>query len=394
MKLIVNPHKIEIEKNPVNEKEINITKIEFEFSEEITQDYTKDAYFTKDGVTYKQVLTNDECSIPYEVLKEMGTIEIGVVAYLVENDEEIKRYNPSPVYISTWVGSLKEKFENSEPVTPSDKEQMEQALNDGLNAIDKAIDEASNLDIDVERTTGKAIVTITKQDETTKSVEIFDGEKGDTGEQGPIGPVGPQGPQGEQGPQGIQGPKGDPGVIQLLIVNELPLVGRSDTLYFVPKEDTKESDLYYEYVWLNNDWELLGEKQIVVDLSDYYTKQETNTLLNGKVDKATLNDYYTKTRTDELLGGKVGFTDYATYNTGGVIKFDTATYGSNVIDGKLSGAMTSYVNYQDKNNYFLISKGTLENVITGKELVNKTYVDDLVGDIETILTTLDVGSGV
>lgn len=385
MKLIVNPHKIEIEKNPVNEKEINITKVEFEFSEEITQDYTKDAYFTKDGVTYKQVLTNDECSIPYEVLDNEGIIEIGVVAYLVENDEEIKRYNPSPVYINTWVGSLKEEFENSEPVTPSDKEQMEQALNDGLNAIDEAIESASNLDIDVERTTGKAIVTITKQDETTKSVEIYDGEKGDTGEQGPIGPVGPQGPQGEQGPQGIQGPKGDPGVIQLLIVNELPLVGRSDTMYFVPKEDTKESDLYYEYVWLNNDWELIGEKQIVVDLSDYYTKEESNTLLSGKVDNSTLNDYYTKTRTDELLGAKVGFTDYATSDQAGVIKTVDA-YGFNTNNqGQLYARYYSYSVYNNKSDNTVISKGTLENVITGKDLTTKAYVDGLVGDIATAI---------
>ena len=385
MKLIVNPHKIEIEKNPVNEKEINITKVEFEFSEEITQDYTKDAYFTKDGVTYKQVLTNDECSIPYEVLDNEGIIEIGVVAYLVENDEEIKRYNPSPVYINTWVGSLKEEFENSEPVTPSDKEQMEQALNDGLNAIDEAIESASNLDIDVERTTGKAIVTITKQDETTKSVEIYDGEKGDTGEQGPIGPVGPQGPQGEQGPQGIQGPKGDPGVIQLLIVNELPLVGRSDTMYFVPKEDTKESELYYEYVWLNNDWELIGEKQIVVDLSDYYTKEESNTLLSGKVDNSTLNDYYTKTRTDELLGAKVGFTDYATSDQAGVIKTVDA-YGFNTNNqGQLYARYYSYSVYNNKSDNTVISKGTLENVITGKDLTTKAYVDGLVGDIATAI---------
>lgn len=181
MKLIVNPHKIEIEKNPVNEKEINITKIEFEFSEEITQDYTKDAYFTKDGVTYKQVLTNDECSIPYEVLKEMGTIEIGVVAYLVENDVEIKRYNPSPVYISTWVGSLKEEFENSEPVTPTDKEQMEQVLNDGLNDISEAIENAERLDIDAIKVDNTTTITITKQDGTTKSVDVLDGTDGQDG---------------------------------------------------------------------------------------------------------------------------------------------------------------------------------------------------------------------
>ena len=36
-----------------------------------------------------------------------------------------------------------------------------------------------------------------------------------------------------------------------------------------------------------------------------------------------------------------------------------------------------------------ISKGTLENVITGKELVNKTYVDDLVGDINSALDSIN-----
>ena len=46
MKLIVNPHKIELEKTPVNEKEIDITMCEFEFSDEITEDYVKEAYFT------------------------------------------------------------------------------------------------------------------------------------------------------------------------------------------------------------------------------------------------------------------------------------------------------------------------------------------------------------
>ena len=105
MKIIVNPHKCEIEKTPVNEKEINITKVEFEFAEEITQDYVKEAYFTLNDSTYKQIIFNNECDIPGEVLEEQGTLEIGVVAYLVENETTIKRYNPSPVYLNTWQGS-------------------------------------------------------------------------------------------------------------------------------------------------------------------------------------------------------------------------------------------------------------------------------------------------
>ena len=92
MKLIVNEHKIEIDKTPVNEKEINVTKCEFEFVDSITNEYVKEAYFTFNGTTYKQIIVNNQCDIPNEVLQEKGTIEIGVVAYLVENQEEIKRY--------------------------------------------------------------------------------------------------------------------------------------------------------------------------------------------------------------------------------------------------------------------------------------------------------------
>lgn len=137
MLLKVNPHKIEIVKEPVNEKEINITSVEFEFAEEITEDYVKEAYFTLNSKTYKQIIINNQCNIPYEVLNKQGQVEIGVVAYLVENEEEIKRYNPSPAYFDTWVGSLKDNAENSEPITPTDKEQIEQAIQNNINSINE-----------------------------------------------------------------------------------------------------------------------------------------------------------------------------------------------------------------------------------------------------------------
>lgn len=173
MKLIVNPHKIELEKTPVNEKEIDITMCEFEFSEEITEDYVKEAYFTLKGNTYKQIIVNNQCSIPYEVLTTSGTVEIGVVAYLVENEEEIKRYNPSPAYFDTWVGSLKDNAENSQEITPSEMEQFEQALNDGLA-------EAENVDIDAIKESNVATVTITNRYGINKSVNVYDGDSGIT----------------------------------------------------------------------------------------------------------------------------------------------------------------------------------------------------------------------
>ena len=139
-------------------------------------------------------------------------------------------------------------------------------------------------------------------------------------------------------------PKGEPGVINLLIVNELPLVGSEDTLYFVPKTDTEESDMYDEYVWINNDWELVGTKQITVDLDDYVKK-----------------------------------TDYATSSAGGIIKINTNSYNTTMNqNGELYVANNNYATYQNKGDGAIIGKGTLENVITGKGLVNKTYVDNAI----------------
>lgn len=182
MRLIVNPHKIEIIKDEaVNEREIDISKCVFEFHEDITNDYVKEAYFTLNNQTYKQIIINNECSFPSEVLEKQGTVEIGVVAYLIQNQEEIKRYNPSPAYFNTLQGSLKEA-ENSEPITPSEMEQYEQALNDGLNAIGEAIESAEMLDINATKTDNVATITITKQDGTTKSVSVLDGEKGEKGD--------------------------------------------------------------------------------------------------------------------------------------------------------------------------------------------------------------------
>ena len=191
MRLIVNPHEIEVEKSPVNEKQINITKCEFEFADEITEEYVKEAYFTLNGNTYKKIIVNNECEIPYEVLTEKGQIEIGVVAYLVEDEEEIKRYNPRSIYIQTWSGSLKANAQNSEEITPSEMEQYEQALQDGLTEvngkiddIDAALTEVNNLDIDANKVGTTTTITITKKDGTSESVQILDGETGPSGRDG------------------------------------------------------------------------------------------------------------------------------------------------------------------------------------------------------------------
>ena len=113
-----------------------------------------------------------------------------------------------------------------------------------------------------------------------------------------------------------------------------------------------------------------------IDLSNYYTKQETNTFLYEKAAASDLTDY-------------VKNTDYAG-STGGVIKAGSAYNDYSLTnDGYLRANVRTYEQYQADGNNSFIGKGTLENVITGKGLTTKSYVDGLVGDIGTALDAIN-----
>ena len=317
----VHPHKVEIVKTPVNEKEVNITTCNFEFDEEFNG-LTKDAYFTLNGQSYKQIIANDECDIPSEVLTEKGSVELGVVAYEVQDEELIERYNPSPDYFDTWSGSLKENAENAVPITPTDKEQIEAIVQEVQTQMD-------NIDIEAEKVEHTATITITDKEGNTHEVQILDGAKGDKGD------------------------KGDAGAIKMLIVAELPETGADDTIYLVPITPDTSGNNYAEYVYINGAWELLGKIGVQVDLTNY-----------------------------------VQFTDYATDSKGGTIKTSSA-YGCATASGFLYARYKTYADYTSGDSSMFISKGTLENVITGKGLTTKSYVDGLVGDIGSVLDAIN-----
>lgn len=79
-------------------------------------------------------------------------------------------------------------------------------------------------------------------------------------------------------------------------------------------------------------------------------------------------------------------TDYATSSKSGVFKINNAVQlGS---DGTIRCGEYTYDNYLTKANVVFVSKGTLENVIAGKNLTTKTYVDNLIGDIGTVLDAI------
>lgn len=60
----------------------------------------------------------------------------------------------------------------------------------------------------------------------------------------------------------------------------LPETGKAGKIYIIPSSVTGEDNIMQEYIWVDNKWEKLGEFKADVDLSGYYTKTETDTLVN------------------------------------------------------------------------------------------------------------------
>lgn len=177
---------------------------------------------------------------------------------------------------------------------------------------------------------------------TTTSIRGAQGPQGIQGETGATGQTGAQGPQGiqgetgatgatgPQGPQGIQGPAGANGTngksayayaqdagysgteaafatklatpyysttqvdnmisaiphFAIEVVQSLPVSSISDTtVYLVPNQGSG-TDVYDEYIHVNNAWEHLGSQ--TVDLSAYSTTVQTQQMINTTLNTANV----------------------------------------------------------------------------------------------------------
>ena len=98
------------------------------------------------------------------------------------------------------------------------------------------------------------------------------------------------------------------GALKREIVQTLPTQDISTTtIYMIRNSQSSGTNIYDEYMYINSQWELIGTS--ATDFSNYYTKNETDNLLSGKVDNSTLGSYYTKTESDNLLSAKANQTD-------------------------------------------------------------------------------------
>lgn len=98
------------------------------------------------------------------------------------------------------------------------------------------------------------------------------------------------------------------GALKREIVQTLPTEDISTTtIYMIRNSQSSGTNIYDEYMYINSQWELIGTS--ATDFSNYYTKNETDNLLSGKVDNSTLGSYYTKTESDNLLSAKANQSD-------------------------------------------------------------------------------------
>jgi hypothetical protein len=187
--------------------------------------YAKTAVFTDDmGRSAEIALTDNTCTVPWEILRAGKYIHIGV--YGVNGD---KRY--PTIYtangLRVFEGAL--PANPSQPPSPTEYEQLLSMIGDtaALKTTDKSSLVAAINEIYQAGGGGKSVTDAQVNEDGDLIITLSDGTTinaghvvGADGVQGPEGPQGPPGTEGEQGPagpkgdtggQGPQGPKGDTG---------------------------------------------------------------------------------------------------------------------------------------------------------------------------------------
>ena len=418
------------QQDQVESGEYNVTECNFIFSSEY-ESLTKKAVFTgKDGIAYLQTIVDNKCSIPSEVLQISQVVQIGVYAYELENEELKLRYSPEPTQFFIHQGSYKEA-QNSTPPTPSEIEQLQSQITTNANNIEEIQNDVVDINTDITNIKTEQTEQNTNIQNNTDDITELQDTKANKSEiptktSDLINDsdfvvdnnyVHTDNNFTNEDKDQIQTNKDD--IVEINqtidaintditninsavsdINDDIEDLEQCLTSYSLITETGSQIELNINSndfklkailkdkngntIYTSNIIDLPLETMVVGASYDNVTKEVVLTLQNGTTVRFSVSD---------LVSGLVSDTDYATNQKGGVIKTRT-DFGTNMTNGFL-GAETKNINdYNNASNVMIIGKGTLENVIAGKELVNKTYVDNIVGDIESILETLDVGSGV
>lgn len=230
-----------------------------------------------DGTIYVQDIMDNQLKLTKGVLNQEGNYKFEISLYGEDNRLTTARIKEFPVRL--------ELVSTDEPVQADDRLPI---LDNLIEETNKVVEAAKNGEFD------GATFTPSVSD---------NGDLSWTNDKGKENPP----------TVNIKGEKGDPGAVKMQVVDTLPDVGETDTIYLVKKNNPGEQNLYDEYVYTETSgWEHIGDTS--VDLTDYYTKEETNERLNNKQDTLTAGDNITIE--NNVISASGGKSELYTFYTG------------------------------------------------------------------------------
>lgn len=178
------------------------------------------------------------------------------------------------------------------------------------------------------------------------------------------------------------------GVLTYEVVSSLPVPPgiSTTTIYLLPKQTPGTSDVYDEYInttGLTTGWEKLGTTEI--DLSQYYTKTETDTLLSAKADTSSLSAVATS--------GAASDVSYTNTSSG-----LTATDAQDAIDELKTGlngkqdTLISGTSIKTVNGNTLLGSGDITTPDTNTWRPLQWFGTDYAGDPSSIKLGISSGS--
>ena len=154
------------------------------------------------------------------------------------------------------------------------------------------------------------------------------------------------------------------------IVIALPTEGEANIIYMVAN-DQGDNNIYDEYMWLNGEWEILGNTS--VDLTNYYTKSEV----------------YTKSEIDNTFATLAALNNYA-------LKSDIPTVPTKV--SELQNDLGFLTEHQDLSDYATKSEiPDVSNFVESNELRNYVQVsayNEKVDSIDAQIQSLNEQNGI
>ena len=148
------------------------------------------------------------------------------------------------------------------------------------------------------------------------------------------------------------------------IVTQLPSPEEAQTniIYVVPASESTTGNLYNEYIWTGTDFELIGGGSI--NLEDYYTKSETDNLLNEK-QPTLVSGVNIKTINNESLLGEGNIT----ITGGGTIQPATEETVGGILSSTDSGiGYQAYVSVEESGTSF-VRVPSIQSTSTSEDVV-------------------------